>query len=266
MNLNVDRGNSWIPLEGCIARFLALALLVVASVGALAATVAGRADLRADLNRNVAALFPLPQANPESILVAEKGRFHVLVNGQEMGKEDFEISKSGATWIAKGTSDIQSPQGATHLTGTLELRPDGTPSKYDWSMQGAKKASASITFNGPTASIELHVDGAKPFTQQFTFSTPKIAVLDNNLYYQYAILARLYDWSKQGVQTFSVLVPQEMTPGTVTVGSLGKQDVNGKQMDELQVKTEDIELDLYVDNGKLVRIVSPSSNAQIIRE
>jgi hypothetical protein len=42
--------------------------------------------------------------------------------------------------------------------------------------------------------------------------------------------------------------------------------VNGKQMDELQVKTEDIELDLYVDNGRLIRIVSPSSNAQIVRE
>ena len=133
-------------------------------------------------------------------------------------------------------------------------------------MQGAKKASASITFSGPTASIELHLEGAKPFTQQFTFNSPKIAVLDNNLYYQYAILARLYDWNKLGVQTFSVLVPQEMTPGTVTVTSLGKQDVNGKQMDELQVKTEDIELDLYVDNGRLVRIASPSSNAEIVRE
>jgi hypothetical protein len=249
MNLNFDSGKSWSPQEGCIARVLAIALVAGASVGALAH----------------AARIPA-QSNPESVIVADKGKFHVLVNGQEMGKEDFEISKSGANWVARGTSDIQSPQGATHLTGTLELRPDGTPSKYDWAMVGAKKASASITFNGPTASIELHLDGVKPFTQQFTFNTPRIAVLDNNLYYQYAILARLYDWSKQGVQTFSVLVPQEMTPGTVTVGSLGKQDVNGKQMDELQVKTEDIELDLYVDNGKLVRIVSPSTNAQIVRE
>jgi hypothetical protein len=249
MNLNVDPRKSWSPLESCIARALAIVLMLGASAGLLAR----------------AARVP-PQSNSGSVIVADKGKFDVLVNGQAMGKEDFEISKSGANWIARGTSDIQSPQGATHLTGILELRPDGTPSKYDWSMQGAKKASSSITFNGPIASIELRLDGVKPFTQQFTFSTPKIAVLDNNLYYQYAILARLYDWTKQGVQTFSVLVPQEMTPGTVTVGSLGKQDVNGKQMDELQVKTEDIELDLYVDNGRLIRIVSPSSNAQIVRE
>ena len=183
-----------------------------------------------------------------------------------MGKEDFEISRNGSNWTAKGTSEIQSPQGATRLTGTLDLRPDGTPVKYEWSMQGAKRASASIAFSGPTASIELRLDGAKPFTQQFTFNSPKVVVLDNNLYYQYAILARLYDWTKPGPQTFSVLVPQEMTPGNITVATLGKQDVNGKQMDELQVKTEDIELDLYVDNGRLLRIAVPSSMAEIVRE
>ena len=42
--------------------------------------------------------------------------------------------------------------------------------------------------------------------------------------------------------------------------------MNGKQLDELQVKTEDIELDLYLDNGRLVRIAAPSSNAEIVRE
>ena len=249
MKSKLGNGVSENPVEGCIGRTLAIALLAAISLGFLTA----------------AARVP-SQSNPPSVLVADKGKFHILVNGQEMGKEDFEISKNGANWTAKGTTEIQSPQGATHLTGTLDLRSDGTPVKYEWSMQGAKKASASIAFSGPTASIELHLDGAKPFTQQFTFNSPKIAVLDNNLYYQYAVLARLYDWTIQGSQTFSVLVPQEMTPGNVTVASLGKQDVNGKQLDELQVKTEDIELDLYLDSGRLLRIAVPSSKAEIVRE
>jgi hypothetical protein len=86
------------------------------------------------------------------------------------------------------------------------------------------------------------------------------------LYYQYSILAHLYDWNQKGTQSFSVLVPQEMTPGTVTVQSVGKQDVNGKKFDELVVKTEDIELDVYLDNLRLMRIVVPSSNAEILRQ
>jgi hypothetical protein len=34
----------------------------------------------------------------------------------------------------------------------------------------------------------------------------------------------------------------------------------------LRVKSEDLELDLYLDGQRLVRIVAPSSNAKIIRE
>jgi len=91
-------------------------------------------------------------------------------------------------------------------------------------------------------------------------------VLDNNLYHQYAILARLYDREKKGPQMFSVLVPQELTPGTITVDWLGMQPVNGKKLEELNAKTEDLEVHLYLDNGRLIRIIAPSNNAEVIRE
>ena len=48
-----------------------------------------------------------------------------------------------------------------------------------------------------------------------------------------------------------------MTPGSVTVESLGPQDAGGKKLDELRVKTEDLELDLYLENQRLVRIDAP---------
>jgi hypothetical protein len=208
-------------------------------------------------------------ANPNSasIFIPEKGSFRVLVNGQQMGKEEFEITPSGGDWIAHGSSEIQTGEGGvTRISGTLELRPDGAPVRYEWSTQGAKKASASISFSNLTASIDLHLEGAKPYTQQFTFNTSPIVVLDNNLYHQYVVLARLYDREKKGAQTFSVLVPQELTPGSVTVESLGSQDVGGKKLEELTVKTEDLEVDLYLDGDRLVRIVAPSTGAEILRD
>jgi len=201
-----------------------------------------------------------------SIFEAEKGRFRIMVNGQQVGKEEFEITPNNGKWIARGTTDAQTAKGTAHVTGTLELQPDGTPVRYEWSTQGAKKASAAVTFAGATASIELHLENARPFTQQFTFSSPRIAILDNNLNYQYAVLARLYDWSKKGPQTFSVLVPQELTPGSATVESLGKQDSGGKSLEELRVKTEDNEVDLYLDGTRLMRIAVPSANAEVIRD
>ena len=149
-------------------------------------------------------LLAPPQPSPSGApsFLSEKGKFKILVDGKDAGKEEFEISQTGGDWIARGISEIQTAQGTTKITGNLEFRADGTPVKYDWSTEGAKKASASIGFKGNTATIDLHVDGARPFTQQFTFNSPKIAILDNNLYHQYAVLARLYDWNKKGVQNF----------------------------------------------------------------
>jgi hypothetical protein len=199
-------------------------------------------------------------------LVADKGTFKILVSGQQIGKEEFNIAPNGSDWSAHGSTELQSPKGNTHVTGTLVVHADGVPVRYDWSTQGAKKASAAIGFTGVTATVELHLEGAKPFTQQFTFAAPLVVVLDDNLYYQYTFLARLYDWDKKGEQSFSVLVPQEMTPGTVTVDSMGEQVVNGQKVQELRVRTEDNEIDLFLDGSKLVRLVAPAANAEIIRE
>lgn len=197
----------------------------------------------------------------------DKGKFKILVNGQPAGTEEFSLSANGGNWVARGNAEIQTPQGAAHVTGNLELRPDGAPVRYEWNMQGAKKAASTIVFNGATANVELRMEGARPYTQQFTFNSDRVIVLDNNMYDQYAILARLYDWDKKGAQTFSVIVPQEMTPGSVTVESLGKQDTgSGAKLEQLRVKTEDIEINLFLDGQRLVRIVSPSANAEIIRE
>jgi hypothetical protein len=202
----------------------------------------------------------------DSGFVADKGKFRIMVNGQQVGKEEFEIGPSGSDWVAHGTSEIQAPKGSSHVTGTLNLKPDGTPARYEWSTDGPKKASSVIVFNGVVANVELRVEGARPYTQQFTFSSPHIVVLDNNLYHQYAILFRLYDWDKKGVQSFSVLVPQEITPGSITVESVGKQDVGGASLEELRVKTEDNEIDAFFDGPKLMRLLAPSANAEIIRE
>jgi hypothetical protein len=122
-------------------------------------------------------------------LVADKGTFKILVSGQQIGKEEFTIAPNGSDWSAHGSTELQSPKGNTHVTGSLVVHADGVPVRYEWSTAGAKKASATIGFTGVTATVELHLEGAKPFTQQFTFAAPLVVVLDDNLYYQYTFRA-----------------------------------------------------------------------------
>jgi len=214
-----------------------------------------------------ALILLVPVANAQA-LASDKGKFRDMVNGKQVGSEQFEIEPSSAEWVARGTSVVKAAQGPdTHITSSLKLRGDGAPLHYEWTtVAGPKNATASIDFANGTATVHLQVNGGKPFTQQFFFKTPIIAILDDNLYHQYAILADLYDWSRKGQQTFPVLIPQEMMPGTITVEALDPEDQGGKSLQRLKVHSQDLEITLYLDGKRLVRIAVPTANAEIVRE
>jgi hypothetical protein len=210
---------------------------------------------------------PAP-APASSLLAADKGKFTIKLGGQTVGHEEFEIAPSGGGWLAKGTADIKPPEGpASKVTGSLTLQADGAPISYDWTSQAEKTNGAHVLFVNGVAKITLEVQGARPFEQNLTFNSPLIAVLDNNLYHQYAVLARIYDWSRGGDQTFPVLIPQELTPGTITVKSAGSASADGKTYEGLKVISSDLEILLLLDkNHRLIRLEVPDAKVSVIRE
>lgn len=203
-----------------------------------------------------------------SIFTQDKGKFTIKLDGQTVGHEDFEIAPSGAGWLAKGSAEIKPAQNpASKVTGSLTLQPDGAPISYSWTAQADKTNSANILFDNGIAKMTLQMQGAHPFDQTFTFGTPLVAVLDNNLYYQYGVLARLYDWSKRGPQTFPVLIPQELMPGSITAESTGSASLEGKSYEGFRVNTSDLEVDLYLDsNHRLMRLEVPSAKVSVVRD
>ncbi len=202
------------------------------------------------------------------VFVQDKGKLTIKLGGQTVGHEDFEIAPSGGGWLAKGLAEIKPPDsGASKVSGSLTLQGNGAPISYEWSSQAEKTNGAHILFANGVASITLEMQGARPFQQDLTFNTPLIAVLDNNLYHQYAVLARIYDWSKRGVQTFPVIIPQELTPGTITVQSAGSASADGKTYEGLKVNTSDLEILLLLDgNHRLMRLEVPDAKVSVIRE
>src|SRR5258708_29311437 len=73
---------------------------------------------------------------PGSVLVADKGKFNILLDGASIGREEFEIEPSGATWIAKGSTSMKTPYGkSSKVTGTLNFQPDCTPLSYHCTAQ-----------------------------------------------------------------------------------------------------------------------------------
>jgi hypothetical protein len=219
-------------------------------------------------------LFAFVQAQAQkkdsagTLLQPDKGKFSVVLDGKTIGHEDFEIAPTGAGWLARGTTTLKSDKGAeTKVSGNLTLQPDGSPVAYDWSAQTDKTNGAHILFANSIAKITLQMQGAQPFEQDLTFASPLIVVLDNNLYYQYAVLARLYDWSKRGTQQLPVLIPQELTPGMITLESTGSASSGGKSYEGLRVTSTDLEIDLLLDtNHKLMRLEVPSAKVSVVRD
>jgi len=229
------------------------------------APLAPRVPLQSKPAKNKTSQNPAPGA---ALLAEDKGKFRILLEGQPVGTEEFDISQASGTWLARGKTEIHLPSGGTtQVSASLRLSPDGTPLGYEWSAQGQKKASATVEFQGGTAKMALQLEGSQPFIQELSFGTPRVVILDNNLYHHYAILARLYDWGAAGAQTFPVLIPQDMTPGSITVESAGSQEVDGASLEILRVRTADLELDLYLDaSHRLVRLAAPASKAVVVRE
>ena len=214
------------------------------------------------------AVSAAPADKKSSLFSPDKGKFNILLDGKSIGREEFEIQPSGNGWVAKGSTSLQTPDGkSAKVTGNLVLQADGIPVTYDWSSQTDKSNSASITFANGVAKTTLQIQGAHPYQQENSFGSPLIAVLDNNLYHQYEVLAHLYDWSKRGPQSFPVLIPQGLTPGTITVESAGSATADGKSYELLKVTSADLEIHLFLDpNHKLIRLEVPSSKVVVLRE
>ena len=211
--------------------------------------------------KNAAPLAP-------SIFAQDKGKFTIQLNGKAVGHEEFELGPAGGGWLARSTTDIAAPDSTSaRVTGSLTLQPDGAPISYEWTSQTEKTNGAHILFANGVAKITLEMQGARPFEQDMSFGSPLIAVLDNNLYYQYAVLARVYDWSKGGTQNLPVLVPQELTPGSVAVESVGSLSAGGKTYDGLRVASSDLEVLLYLDGRRrLMRLEVPSAKVAVVRD
>lgn len=229
-------------------------LLGVAALLLIAAGISGLAS-------------PLPAAN--SGFTPDKGKFRILQQGNEVGTEEFDLEPAGNAWVMNDQTIIRVPGSAeTHTTGQLRISADGTPQHYAWSSQGDKKASGTVEFDSGTAKTSVSISGAKgPAQQDFKFSSPRLVILDNNLYDQYTVLGRMYDWSAKGTQSFPVLIPQDATPGSIDVESLGTKTVEGANLQALRVHSADLEIQLFFDAKlRLVRVEVPAAQVVIARQ
>jgi hypothetical protein len=222
---------------------------------------------------------------PES---RSSGELHLAADGAPLGyKWSAQADKkaSGVVEFADGTAKTGVLIG-TPVTITQKVVANAAPQAVTASSTanlavgnnvqvdvGDAQEMVTVTAVTPTsfsavfrANHSANTQVIRPLEQDFIFPSPRVAVLDNNLYSQYALLAQLYDWDAKGQQTIPVLIPQDMTPGAVTVESLGRKTVEGSTFETLRVNTADVEiLAYYDDHYRLMRVEVPAVTVAIVR-
>src|SRR5262245_165688 len=84
----------------------------------------------------------------------DKGKLTIKLDGQTVGREEFEITPAGGGWLAKGNSDIKASQNASSkIYGNLTLQPNGAPISYEWTAQTEKKNGAHVVFANGIANV-----------------------------------------------------------------------------------------------------------------
>ena len=198
------------------------------------------------------------QGFPGTSFKEDSGKFDINIDGQKVGSEEFSLAHQGKEWVAHGNTEVRTASGNAHVTGELHLSAAGQPTKYVWVADIGHKVTSTTTFEGTVAKMSTDIGKDKPMEQDFQFTAP-VVVLDNNLYDQYCVLAQIYNWSAGGVQNFPVLIPQDRSPGSISVESVSPG--------ELRVKTSDLEMMLHVDSThRVMRISVPSAKAEIVRK
>ena len=213
------------------------------------------------------ATAPKPAVS-QSALLPDKGTFRIFLNGAEVGTEQFEAQAAGSARIVRSETVLHIPgQPETRSSGELRVAADGSPLSYKWTAQAEKKVSGSVDFKEGTATTLLDLgNGKDPYQSDFMFQSPRIAILDSNLHYQYALVAQLYDWNAKGRQDFPVLIPQDVTPGNISVESLGPRTVEGGTFETLRINTADLEILAYYDTRRrLMRVEVPAAMVTIVR-
>jgi hypothetical protein len=246
---------------------MSVALAATLSAAAFAQTTPKPTPASAPANAPRAAA-PRAAAVSISLPVPDKGAFRILLAGAEVGTEQFETQAAGDARIIRSETVLHVPgQPESRSSGELRVSADGAPIGYKWTAQSDKKASGSVEFKEGAAKTLLDLQNGKdPYQSDFMFPSPRVAVLDNNLYYQYALIAQLYDWNAGGQQVLPVLIPQDMTPGTISVESLGPKTVEGGTFEALRVTTADLEVLAYFDaRHRLMRVEVPAAMATIVR-
>jgi hypothetical protein len=204
----------------------------------------------------------------------ESGTFRIYFGGAEIGQEKFQITESGSSVKASAetrlTIEREKEKVSFLIRPVLEFSRFFEPVSYEIGQEsGPNKTKARITFKG-AKSDAIYESGKETDARQIDLQKD-VLVLDDNVFHQYIILARRYDFAKGGVQEFSAFVPQQFIAGGVSISDKGMEAVQvlnqNLKLQHLLVDTGELQISLWLDDKHSLRkLAVPKSGVEVVRE
>ncbi len=145
------------------------------------------------------------------------------------------------------------------------------PTKYSYRfVSGDAKDSYDVTVKNGKITRVLSRGGTKSETTADL--RPDTVILDFNVYHQYDVLARLYDFKKKGRQTFSDFIPVIGNQVSLAVTWLedskldygrGSVEVRNFKIEFVGVRTGNFSTDM---DGRLVRLLMREQDLEVLRQ
>jgi hypothetical protein len=204
----------------------------------------------------------------------ESGTFRIYFSGAEIGQEKFQITESGSSVRASAetrlTIERDKEKVSFLIRPVLEFSRFFEPVSYEIGQEsGPNKTKARITFKGPKSDA-IYESGKETDARQIDLQKD-VLVLDDNVFHQYIILAKRYDFAKGGIQEFSAFVPQQFIAGGVSVSDKGMESVQvlsqNVKLQHLLVDTGELQISLWLDDRhNLRKLAVPKSGVEVVRE
>ena len=211
----------------------------------------------------------------------DSGTFGVFVGGKRIATEKFDIQQRGNVSIT--TAELRADDAGNKSTQSseLQLTSGGELVKYTWkeSTEGAK---AVVEPSNEFLVEHISAGDGKPHDTPFLLPHSTM-ILDDYSFAQRQVLAWRYLASVcsagaqgqldcKGERTqFGVLIPQQQSAASVYLTLKGKEKISirgtERELNRINLESDAGDWSMWFDdNNKLVRILVPDSNTEIIRD
>ena len=218
--------------------------------------------------------------------IVDSGSFGVFVGGKRVATEKFQIEKREDGSVSSSELTVDDGNQRFSQTSQLELTSDGNLQHYSWKEQSPDKAETTVEPKDTSKDaylVETLTPSPPDKATEVPFFTPRsTAILDDNFFTHRELLLWRYLGAgcrlglgqtscRPPKMTFGVIIPRQGAFMTVNLEYLGREKVKvggtERELGRFNLTGEGISWALWLDDQhKLVRILIPSENTEVVRD